>query len=125
MSKLVLVVDDSATIREFAREILEEEGLTVVEAGDGKEGLKALDDNRSIELVITDHNMPNMKGLEMLGAMREKPHTKDLPVIMLTTESGDDVMSQAKKWGVASWVSKPFKPDRLMAAVNKVLKAKV
>ena len=123
MPKSVLVVDDSSTVREFAREILEEEGLTVFEASDGKEGLKFLEGN-AVDLVVTDHNMPNMKGLEMLGQMREVEKTKTVPVIMLTTESGDDVMSQAKKWGVMAWVSKPFKPDRLMAAVNKVLKDK-
>lgn len=120
MSKTILVVDDATTIRSLAKFALSKAGYTIVEAADGLEGLKALEGN-SVDLIITDLNMPNMNGLEMSKKIKESAQWANIPIFMLTTEANQDVAMQGKQIGILAWIVKPFVPDKLLAAVQKVL----
>ncbi len=120
MSKKVLVVDDSASVRQQVSLALGQAGFNVVEAADGKEGASAVDAQRDIAMVICDVNMPNMNGLDMLAAVKAKPENAALPVLMLTTEGHPKLIKQAKASGAKGWILKPFKADQLVATVNKL-----
>lgn len=120
MGKTILVVDDAQTIRHLARFALSKGGYTVVEAEDGVQGLKVLEKN-SVDLIISDLNMPNMNGLDMCRSIKTNDRTKDIPIFMLTTESSQDVAAQGKEIGIMAWIVKPFIPDKLLAAVQKVV----
>lgn len=120
MAKTILVVDDAATIRSLAKFALSKAGYTIVEACDGVEGLKALESN-AIDLVITDLNMPNMNGLDMSRQIKASAQWKNVPIFMLTTEANQDVAMQGKEIGILAWIVKPFVPEKLLAAVQKVL----
>lgn len=121
MGNAILVVDDSATIRAIARESLEEHGFTVIEAENGAVGLSILQSAVTVDLVLADQNMPVMTGMEMIKELRKIEKHGGTPVIMLTTESGEDMAAEAKKNGVVAWITKPFKPEMLAAALKKVL----
>lgn len=117
--KKILVVDDSETIRLQVSRALEKAGFTVVEAGDGIEGLeKAANDD--FALVLLDVNMPRMGGLDMLDRLRESPKTKTLPVLVLTTEAQQSMIVRAKKAGAAGWIIKPVKMELLVSTVAKL-----
>lgn len=118
MSKKILVVDDSSTIRQQVSFALVQAGFVVVEAEDGADGLKKLAENADVSLVICDVNMPNMNGLEMLQQLRGAP--KVPPVVMLTTEGSMDLVAKAKALGAKGWMVKPFKPEQLIAAAKKL-----
>jgi two-component system, chemotaxis family, chemotaxis protein CheY len=120
MSKKILVVDDSNTIRQQVGMCLTGAGYTVVEASDGVEGLDAIKSTPDIAMVICDVNMPNMNGIEMLEAVHADGKFNALPVIMLTTEGQPALISRAKKAGAKGWIVKPFKPDLLLAAAKKL-----
>lgn len=120
MSKTILVVDDSSSFRQVVCMALKGAGYDVVEAGDGKDALGKLD-GRKINLIISDVNMPVMDGISFVKAAKEKPAYKFTPVIMLTTESGDDMKAQGKAAGVKAWVVKPFQPPILLDAVSKLI----
>lgn len=120
MSKTVLVVDDSRSLRQTVATALQREGYNVLEAGDGSEALKHLD-GKKINLIVSDVNMPNLDGISMVKQMRNLPNYKFTPVIMLTTESGSDKMQEGKAAGVRAWVVKPFKSDQLLDAVSKLV----
>ena len=120
MSKTVLCVDDSASMRQMVRLTLAGGGYTVVEAVDGCDGL-AKAQSAPVDLVITDLNMPNMDGLAFIRALRAVHGYKGVPIVFLTTESDDDKKAQAKSAGATAWVVKPFQPDRLLAVAKKVL----
>ena len=120
MSKKILVVDDSNTIRQQVGMCLTGAGYTVVEAADGVEGLDAIKSTPDIAMVICDVNMPNMNGIEMLEAVHADGKFNALPVIMLTTEGQPALISRAKKAGAKGWIVKPFKPDLLLAAAKKL-----
>ena len=117
---LILVVDDSSTIRQQMRVFLTNNGHEVVEADNGQTGLQAAKDNDA-RLMIVDVNMPVMNGIEMVGEVRKLPKHAKTPIFMLTTESGSDIAKQGKQAGVTAWIVKPFKPDFLLKGVNKVL----
>ena len=119
MSKTILVVDDSASVRQVVSIALRSAGHEVVEAVDGRDALSKLD-GRKIQLVVSDVNMPNMNGIEFVKAMKDKPAYKFTPVLMLTTESGDAMKAEGKAAGVKAWLVKPFKPDVLLSAVTKL-----
>lgn len=120
MSKKIMVVDDSSTVRMAVAAALTEAGYSVVEAVDGRDGLDKLKADR-VNLIISDVNMPNMDGIAMIKEVKELPNYKFTPVIMLTTESGQKVKDMGKEAGVKAWMVKPFKPDQMVQAVKTLL----
>lgn len=119
MTKKILTVDDSATMRTMLRAALSNAGFEVVQAEDGLEGLKALD-GQSYDVIITDVNMPNMDGLEFLEALRTRAEHKSTPVLVLTTESGPEKKARARQAGATGWLVKPFDPEKLVATIRRV-----
>lgn len=116
----ILVVDDSETIRSQLAGDLTEAGYSVIEANDGEEGLeKAI--GESVDLIITDYNMPKMDGLSMCTMIKEKSGGKKVPIFMLTTQSRADLKARAKDVGVLAWILKPYQKAALLKATNKVL----
>ena len=118
--KTILAVDDSATMREIVAFVLESAGYRVIEAEDGAQGLDRANAN-SCDLVITDQNMPNMDGLTLVRSLREMRDYKSVPILLLTTESSDNMKAQGKAAGATGWLVKPFNPERLLATIAKVL----
>src|SRR3569623_219461 len=120
MSKLVLVVDDSAAVRQQGGMALRQAGFEVVEASDGMEGVSAVARNPKIAMVISDVNMPNMNGLDMVAELKKNPSHRALPIIMLTTEDQPALLKQAKEAGAMGWLVKPFNAGQLVATVKKL-----
>jgi two-component system chemotaxis response regulator CheY len=119
-SKKILAVDDSATIRKSITFILGQEGMDITEAVDGVDALaKAKAEKYS--LVITDINMPNMDGIELIRQLRQTEGYKFTPIIALTTENQDSKMQEGKQAGATGWIVKPFTSDKLIAVVKKIL----
>lgn len=119
MNTLVLVIDDSATVRQEVSTALKQAGFTVIEASDGIEGktrINAMD----IKCVICDINMPNKNGLDLVEEIKTDSRHKALPILMLTTEGAPDLVGRAKKAGAVGWIVKPFKAEMLVAAVRKL-----
>lgn len=123
MSKKVLVVDDSPTVRQQVILALKQADIEVVEATDGADGVDKVKSDPSIGLVILDVNMPRMNGLEMLETVKADPKNANLVVIMLTSEGQQSLIERAKKAGAKGWIVKPFKPELLVAAVKKLMAA--
>lgn len=121
MSKTILIIDDSTTIRQSISYILEQEGYAIIEAIDGLEGLKQLDTTEKLDLIITDVNMPNMDGISFIKKARENPKYKFTPILVLTTESQGSKMNEGKEAGATGWIVKPFSTDKLLAVVKKVV----
>lgn len=119
MSKTILTIDDSASIRQMVALTLSSAGYTVVEAGDGAEGYAKATSNR-IDAVITDLNMPVMNGLDFIRKFRAHPSSTGVPIVFLTTESDEEMKAQARSAGATGWIVKPFKQDQLLAVVRKV-----
>ncbi len=115
----ILIVDDSVSIRQSTRFILEQAGHTVCEASDGFEALKVLERTKP-NLVITDVNMPNMDGITLVRKIREIPTSKFTPVLVLTTESQGSVVDEGKKAGATGWIVKPFNEEKLLATVKRL-----
>ncbi len=115
----VLVVDDSISMRMMLADTLKQAGYAVVEAGDGRDALAAARRSR-FNLVVSDVNMPNMDGIELVCELRALPDYRSTPILMLTTESGPDRKQQGKVAGATGWIVKPFNPDTLLAAIRKV-----
>lgn len=116
----VLAVDDSASMRQMVSFTLKGAGYDVVEAADGVEAL-TMAQRQSVDLVVTDVNMPNMDGITLIKELRGLPAYKFTPMLMLTTESGSEKKQQGKAAGATGWIVKPFNPDQLLATVKKVL----
>lgn len=121
MAKTIMTADDSASIRQMVNFTLQDAGYNVIEAVDGKDALAKLNDT-SIDMLISDVNMPNMGGIELVRNIRTNAAYRFIPIIMLTTESQDDKKKEGKSVGATGWIVKPFKPDQLLAVVKKVLK---
>lgn len=119
MQPTILIVDDSATIRQQVAAALSPNGFTVVEASDGRDGLETINGG-GIDCVICDVNMPIMNGIEMVEAAKKDPNNAQLPIIMLTTEGAKELIQQAKSAGASGWLVKPFKPELLLAAARKL-----
>lgn len=119
MTKLVLTVDDSKTIRDMVSFTLKNAGFDVIEAEDGVKALEVVS-GKQPDLIITDLNMPNMDGLTLIEKLRAIPSFKTTPILMLTTEQGDDKKSQGRSVGATGWIVKPFDPDKLIQVVGKV-----
>jgi two-component system chemotaxis response regulator CheY len=122
MPKNVLVVDDSAMMRKIVIKNLKDSGfdVTVVEAGDGKEGLEKFAAG-GIDLVLSDWNMPNMDGLTMVREIRKLDPEKKVPIIMVTTEGSADKVKDAVLAGANNYLAKPFTPDRFKEKLSKIL----
>lgn len=120
MGKKILVVDDSASLRQLVNMTLIEAGYEVVEACDGKDALAKLNGDK-IHLIVSDVNMPNMDGISFVIEAKKLAAYKFTPVIMLTTESQDDMMQKGKAAGVKAWMIKPFKPAQMLDAVSKLM----
>jgi len=121
MGKKILIVDDSRTIRQQLRFTLEKGGFEVTEADDGVTGLEMINSSSDILLVISDINMKTMSGLDMLDKIKAEARYASLPVLMLTTEGSGAMVDRAKKAGAKGWVIKPFQPEQIIAAVNKLI----
>lgn len=120
MEKTILIVDDSTSFRSVVAISLKDAGYQVIQATDGKDALGKLD-GKKINLIISDVNMPVMDGLSFVKAAKQIAAYKFTPVIMLTTESGEDKKAAGKAAGVRAWVVKPFQPPVLLDAVNKLI----
>lgn len=118
----ILVVDDSDTLRTQLRKDLESKGHGVIEAVDGLDGIRRIHENEGVQLIISDLNMPNMDGLAMCMKIREGKKYQAIPVFMLTTEASASMKSVGAAAGVRAWIVKPYVADRLLMAVDKVLK---
>lgn len=115
----ILVVDDAQTIRESLRDLLVSSGFDVVEAENGEQGLEMLAAH-TVDLVISDLNMPGMDGVTMCGHMKEQG--LKIPIFMLTTQNNPELKTKAKEFGVLAWIVKPHKDDILVRGIRKVLK---
>ena len=120
MTQTILVVDDSKTIRMSMTEILSRLG-TVVVASSGPEAIEKVDDGLEAQLVITDYNMPNMNGIELIKILRTKEKYRFLPILVLTTETQQELRGQAKKAGATGWLVKPVNASQLVQVVKQVV----
>jgi two-component system chemotaxis response regulator CheY len=120
MKKTIMAVDDSASVRMMVNFTLSAQGYDVVEAVNGIDALKKLD-SRHVDMLITDINMPELDGINLVQKVRENPVYKFIPIIILTTESQKEKRIEGKAAGATGWIVKPFKPDQLIAVVRKVL----
>ncbi len=120
MTKKILVVDDSASVRQQVGLALAPVGFEVVEAVDGVDGLKHIEGDAQLSMVLCDVNMPRMNGLEMLEKLRDTGLRPGLPVLMLTTESQPALLKRAQAAGAKGWIVKPFKANILVATVQKL-----
>ena len=119
MAKNILLVDDSSTMRKIISRSLRQAGLDfgeIYEAGDGLEALAVLE-KEAIDIVLSDINMPNMNGIEFLREKSSRAGIKDIPVFMISTETGEDIIGEAKSLGAVGALKKPFTPEK----VNEVL----
>lgn len=121
MSKNILIVDDSESIREVVKFTLENEGYNVMVGVDGQDALKFLDGS-VIDLIITDLHMPVMDGIEFIKEVRQTDQYKRIPILFLTTESQAAKKMEAKNAGATGWIIKPFVPAKLIGALKKVLR---
>jgi two-component system chemotaxis response regulator CheY len=122
IAKIVLTVDDSASIRQMVKLTLTGAGYAVVQAADGADGL-AKARAAAVDLIVTDLNMPVMNGLGLIRELRKLPSYRGVPIIFLTTESDAALKQEAKAAGATGWITKPFQQDQLIAVVRKVLGA--
>ncbi len=117
----ILAVDDSASMRQMVAFTLKSAGYQVVEAADGQEGLDRARE-KSVNLVLTDQNMPRMDGISLVKQLRGMPQYKSTPILILTTESSDAMKAQGKAAGATGWLVKPFDPAKLIEVVAKVIR---
>jgi two-component system, chemotaxis family, chemotaxis protein CheY len=120
MSKTIMTVDDSSSIRQMVSFTLNEAGYNVVEAVDGMDAMSKLN-GAAINMLITDLNMPNMDGITLIKNVRTNAPTKFIPIIMLTTESQAEKKLEGKAAGATGWIVKPFTQDQLLGVIKKVL----
>lgn len=121
MNNRIMIVDDSASMRQLVAFTLKDAGFEVTQAADGLEALKSAE-GESMDMVITDLNMPNMDGISLIRSLREKKEYKFTPIVMLTTESQETKKSEGKQVGASGWIVKPFTPDQLLGVVKKFLR---
>lgn len=121
MPKTVLIVDDSASMRQLVSFALKDAGYDVIAAVNGKDALDKLKGTKA-EMVVTDLNMPEMDGIQLIKELRNKPGYKFTPIIMLTTESQESKKQEGKQAGASGWIVKPFTPEQLIDIVRKFVK---
>lgn len=120
--RTILAVDDSPSMRQMVRATLESAGYGVVEAVDGQEALE-LARTRSVDLVISDVNMPRMDGIRLVSELRTLPSYRLTPLLLLTTESSQEKKLEGKRAGATGWIVKPFNPSQLIATLGRLLNA--
>ena len=120
MAKTILIVDDSATLRQVVTIALKGAGYDVIEGSDGKDALTKLT-GQKVHLIISDVNMPNMDGFTFVSEVKKLPAYKFTPIIMLTTEAGEDKKAAGQAAGAKAWMIKPFKPEQMLNAVSKLI----
>lgn len=120
MAKVILAVDDSASIRQMVSFTLKSAGYEVLDAVDGQDGLEKANAH-AVDLILTDQNMPRMDGLTLIKSLRALPQYKAAPILVLTTEASDGMKQQGKAAGATGWLVKPFDPPKLLEVVKKVL----
>lgn len=120
MSNVILAVDDSASMRQMVRFTLESAGYEVVQATDGQEALEYAKGGHA-DLVLTDVNMPRMDGITLVKELRNLASYKGVPILVLTTEAGQDTKMAGKQAGATGWIVKPFNPEQLLATIQRVL----
>ena len=121
MAKTVLAIDDSASIRQMVAFTLKSSGYEVIEAVDGQDGLDKAK-AKSVNLVLTDQNMPRMDGISLTKKLRESPQFKSTPILILTTESSDQMKQAGRAAGATGWLVKPFDPNKLIEVIQKVIR---
>ena len=121
MAKTVMIVDDSASMRQVVGFALKDAGFDVIAAVDGKDALGKLNGTK-VEMIITDLNMPNVNGIELIKQVRKTGGYKFTPIVMLTTESQEAAKAEGKQAGASGWIVKPFKPDQLLDVVKKFIR---
>lgn len=119
MAKLILTVDDSASMRALLRASLTAQGFRIEGAEDGEHGLERMHEVQP-DLLITDINMPKMNGFELIEAVRGVPEFRGTPILVLSTEFSDDKKARARNAGATGWITKPFDADKLGAAIRRV-----
>ena len=120
MSKTVMIVDDSASVRRVVGIALKGAGYAVIEGCDGRDALGKLT-GQKVHLIISDVNMPVMDGITFVTELKKLPEHRFTPVIMLTTEAGDAKKREGQAAGAKAWVVKPFQPAQMLAAVSKLI----
>lgn len=120
MSKTILIVDDSASVRSVVGITLKGAGYDVIEACDGRDALSKLT-GQKIHLIVSDVNMPNMDGITFVREAKKLPNYKFTPVCMLTTEAEQSKMDEGKAAGAKAWIVKPFQPPKLLDVVSKLI----
>ena len=120
MGKLIMIVDDSASLRQVVAIALKGAGYDVLEASDGKDALTKLS-GQKVHLIVSDVNMPNMDGISMVKEIKKLPNYKFTPIMMLTTESDMGKKMAGKEAGAKAWLVKPFQPPTLLDAVSKLV----
>ena len=116
----ILIVDDSKSMRNMIEMTLVDQGHEVIEAEDGLDALSKAE-GHSFDAIITDINMPNMNGIELITELRKIDRFKSTPILCLTTESGDETKKKGKRAGATGWIVKPFKPEKLAKVISSVL----
>lgn len=119
MTKTVLTIDDSRTMRDMLRMALTDAGFNVLQAEDGVHGLEVLSTSNP-DVIVTDINMPRMDGFGVIEAVRKEQRHRNIPVLVLTTESDQEKKLRAKAAGATGWIVKPFEPEKLVAAIRRV-----
>ena len=120
MSKTILIVDDSSSVRTVVKATLLGAGYSVIEGVDGKDAIAKLT-GQKVHLIISDVNMPNMDGITMVKEIKKMPNYRFTPICMLTTESEQSKMMEGKAAGAKAWIVKPFQPPKLLDAVSKLV----
>ena len=119
MMRTILTVDDSTSMRQMVKATLQSAGYDVVEAADGQEALEWARGN-TVDLVISDVNMPRMDGITLVGQLRALPSYRLTPLLLLTTESSQEKKMEGKRAGATGWIVKPFNPAQLLTTLNKL-----
>lgn len=121
MAKTILIVDDSNTARASVEYTLKKGSYTVLSADDGTTGIEVLGKSPTVDMIITDLNMPKMDGIEFIKNVRKFDQYKYTPILMLTTESQDEKKMEGKAAGASGWLVKPFNPTQLLDVVKRFL----
>jgi two-component system chemotaxis response regulator CheY len=126
MSRNVLIVDDSATIRQMIKKTMNIAGLDVGEVYEAANGIEALAQlaDHDVAVVVVDINMPTMNGIQLLTRMKENARLKDMPIVIASTEGSRERIEQLREWGAAAYVRKPFQPEQLRDALQPLLGVK-
>ena len=117
----ILAVDDSASMRQMVSFTLKNAGYNVVEAVDGQDALEK-SGTRDFDLVLTDQNMPRLDGIGLTKKLRDNPKFKTTPILILTTESSDQMKQAGRGAGATGWLVKPFDPAKLIEVIKKVVR---